>query len=184
MRYEITQSHFSYDDIECEELVTITYRSSSRYVLGTQAVSVDELDDIVRDIRCGKLIGLEVYAYVHSDAMIATSKTGNPFSCKFDSGLSGIAYMTREDAMKNFGKEGDMRLTSNIKGAAEKYIESVVRTFSAYLEGDVWDIVIYDDEDNVVDSCGGYVGSRFAEEQAQVMLNNCIRNNCPISKES
>ena len=77
-------------------LGAITYKDSSRYRLGNEPVSLEKFEAITRGIERGDLIGLPVYAYVHSGATIATT----PFSCPFDSGRSGWVYCTLEAALE------------------------------------------------------------------------------------
>lgn len=110
-----------------DDLVTITYSNRSRYKLGTEAISTEEFEALgERD----DIVALPVYAYVHSGLTIATT----PFSCPWDSGRSGWAYMSRESAIKEFGKK---ILTKAVRAKAEAYIKAVVDEYASYLEGDV-----------------------------------------------
>ena len=74
----------------------ITYNVHSRYRLGNEPVSLERFEAITKGVERGDLIGLPVYAYVHSGETIATT----PFSCPFDSGRSGWVYCTLEEALK------------------------------------------------------------------------------------
>ena len=73
----------------------ITYNSIS-YRLGNEPVSLERFEAIDRGIKRGDLIGLPVYAYVHSGETISTE----PFSCPWDSGRSGWVYCTTEAALR------------------------------------------------------------------------------------
>jgi hypothetical protein len=135
--------------------------SSSRYTLGTEAVSEDRLDEIAAGIEDGSLIGLPVYAYVHGGATIST----RPFSCPWDSGQSGFVYCRASDAEDEWA--GDPHFRAN----ALRVLSVEVKAFDQYLRGDVYGYVIEDKDGDVVDSCWGFYGIECAEEEARSALN-------------
>jgi len=134
---------------------------SSRYTLGTEAVSNDRLDEIAAGIEDGSLIGLPVYAYVHSGATISTS----PFYCPWDSGQSGFVYCKASDAEDEWA--GDSHFRAN----ALRVLRGEVETFDQYLRGDVYGYTITDKDGDEVDSCWGFFGIECAEEEALSALN-------------
>lgn len=159
----------------------IAYLSRSRNTLGTRAVSEDRLDEISAGIRSGALIGLPVYAYVHSGVAIScgtalrdgTVVPGNPFGCPLDSGQSGFVYCSRERAIEEFGKK---RLTKKVRDAAIKTLVSEVETFCQYLQGEVYgwivERVIFDEDGKEIDteeldSCWGCYGLDYAIEEGK-----------------
>ena len=136
---------------------------NSRYCLGTEEVSQDRMDEIASGIRKGELVGLPVYAYVHSGATINT----RPFSCPWDSGMSGFVYCSVEQARAEFNGR-------NFKAKARKCLEQEVKTFDQYLTGDVWGFIVEvrvnEDEDEDaewenIDSCWGFYGLEYAIEE-------------------
>lgn len=131
---------------------------SSRYTLGTECVSQDRLREIAAGIEDGSLIGLPVYAYVHSGSTISTS----PFSCPWDSGQSGLVYCTKEQAQKEWGDDHEANALRLLRGEVE--------TFDQYLRGDVYGYTITDKDGDEVDSCWGFYGIKYAEEEAQSAL--------------
>lgn len=165
-----------------DDIVKIAY-SSSHHCLGTENVSKQRLDEIRDGIREGKLVGVPVWAYVHSGATISTGKKlncpcgrcasrlrENPFNCPWDSGQSGFAYMTHEDALREWGKK---RLSAQQKERAIKYIDGVVDEFAAYLRGECYGIKIVDTrgvEEKELDACWGYIGLDYAESEAASTL--------------
>ena len=166
MKVRIIPSENEYDG---NDIVKITYNNNSRYTLGTEPVSAKEFSEIKKRVAKKELVGIHVWAYVHSGSMVRAADT-NPFSCQFDSGLSGIAYMTRESAIAEFSN-GSKRLTSKAKEMAIKYIIAVVDEFSAYLEGNVWDVIATDDDGNFIDSIYSIVGYENAEKEVDIMIN-------------
>lgn len=143
------------DPAEWDNLGQIAY-TSDRYTLGTEHVSRDRLDEIAAGIEDGSLIGLPVFAYVHSGATIST----NPFSCPWDSGQSGFVYCRASDAEDEW--PGDPAFRQN----ARRVLRGEVETFDQYLRGDVYGYTITDKDGDVVDSCWGYYGIECAEEEA------------------
>jgi len=144
-----------------DNLGQIAY-SSSRYTLGTEHVSRDRLDEIAAGIEDGSLIGLPVYAYVHSGATISTS----PFSCPWDSGQCGFVYCSASDAEDEWA--GDSHFRAN----ALRVLSGEVKTFDQYLTGDVYGYTITDKDGDVVDSCWGFYGIECAEEEARSSLRH------------
>lgn len=152
---------------------------SSRETLGTERVSRDRLDEIRNGIRDGSLIGMPVYAYVHSGATISCGRKlrdgtlipGNPFSCPWDSGQSGFVYCTKEKAIEEFGKK---IVTAKVRAKALKCLAGEVETFDQYITGQVYGFIVErvirdEDGDEVdteeLDSCWGHYGLDYCKEQ-------------------
>ena len=135
----------------------IYYLNKSRYRLGTTAVSSEKMDEISLKIKQGELIGLPVYAYVHSGVTLATT----PFSCGFDSGLSGFIACSREDACTWYGGEMPAEMIYEI-------LRSELEEFSKFLAGDVYVIkILVDGEEK--DVIGGHYGFDYAVSCAKEM---------------
>jgi hypothetical protein len=170
---------------ECPEppendIVKIAYIGSSRYTLGSQPCTRDELDQIGADIQSGKLVGVPVWAYAHSGSTLSTGTKlkgdtkarlrENPYHCPWDSGRSGWAYMTAKDALHEWGNK---RLSAKQKQQAHHYIDGVVEEFAHYLQGDVYGIRVLDTrgaESEEMDECWGFYGYEHAVEEAESML--------------
>lgn len=188
------EAHIVYDDdpqAPEDDIVKIAY-SSSHHCLGTENVSKQRLDEIRDGIRSGKYVGTPVWAYVHSGATISTGKElngkskkrlrMNPYGCPWDSGQSGFAYMTHEDALREWGKK---RLSAQQKERAIEYIDGVVDEFAAYLRGDCYGIKIVDTrgvEEKELDACWGYIGLDYAESEAKHTLQG-FADNEPVQGE-
>lgn len=105
--------------------------------------------------------GLPLYLYDHSGLRMSTK----PFGCPWDSGLVGMIYMPAETLEKEF--EGDM-------SRALDCLRAEVDTYDKYLSGDVWYVLIKDEDDEIVDSLSQIYGREAAEEEAKGMLQAAI----------
>lgn len=114
-----------------EQFGKIAYKSS-RYELGTERVDSDRMDAIAEGIKNGTLIGMPVYAYVHSGITISTT----PFGDKFDSGQCGFVYATKESAEFEFGRS-DITVSR-----ALKLLVSEVEEFDQYVRGNVYGVAV------------------------------------------
>ena len=170
LRIRVEQDTDAQSPENWSNLGQIAYCSSREY-LGTENVSRDRLDEISKGLRDGSLIGLPVYAYVHSGSTIRTY----PFDCPWDSGQSGLVYCTKEKAIEEFGKKV---LTTKAREMALSCLRSEVEAFDQYLRGDVYGVIVERvkrDEDGdevgteVLASCWGFYGLDYALEEAKRM---------------
>lgn len=157
---------------EWDNVGAIAYLERSHYVLGTEGVSQDRMDEIATGLRDGSLIGMPVYAYVHSGATIWTGETrGWPFDCPWDSGMSGFVYCTPERALEACGKPGQKRVTKRIREQAIACLRAEVKQFDMYLTGDVYGFIVETRDDNgdwneTDDTLWGLYGLDYAREEA------------------
>lgn len=108
-------------------------------------------------------IYLPLYLYDHSGITMNTIG----FSCPWDSGQVGWIYVTREKVLEEYGWD---RLTATGRKQIETYLRSEVETYDQYLQGDVWGYVIEDEDGEQVDSCWGFYGREYAEQEAATAL--------------
>jgi hypothetical protein len=137
------------------------YYSSSRYTLGDQQVSKDEIEAMMAD---KEMIYLPVYAYIHSGIVMNT--TG--FSCPWDSGMSGIIAISKDKIRKAFNVK---RITKDIMASVKSCLKGEVETYSQYLNGEVYCYLIKDDSGDIVDSCGGFYSEEDAESEGKAVLD-------------
>ena len=144
----------------------IYYVKGSRYRLGTVAADAGRMRKINNDIATGELVGLPVYAYVHSGTQLSTT----PFSCPFDSGPAGFIACSHEDIKGWFG-EHHCKSTEEVRDILRNEVEE----FSKFLQGDVYNITIYVDgkEEETV---GGFYGFDYAVEEAKVMAEGFVKH--------
>lgn len=108
----------------------------------------DDLGMVVKEMEKQGFIVLPVYMYDHSGITLSTS----PFSCRWDSGLLGIIYVSREKVKEVFGWK---RITKERRKKIEGYLENEIKTYDQYVTGEVFGFVIEEDG-NEVDSCWGF----------------------------
>ena len=155
---------------EWDNVGQITYNARSRYILGTEGISNDRFDEIERQIESGELVGIQVWAYVHSGTTIKAASS-NPFSCRWDSGRSGWAYCTKEKAIAEFGKK---IMTKKVREAAIKCLIGEVETFNMYIGGEVYGWIVEVDGEEV-DSCWGCYGFDYAESEARACAAHYLK---------
>lgn len=118
-----------------DDLVKISYATRSRYVLGTEAVTEDQAWELGERMKHGCLVGIPVYAYVHSGSTVRCSENGNLFDCPWDSRRSGLAYIDMPKVVAEFG-EGPEAIEK-----AKVRIRSAVELFDVWLRGEVYGFV-------------------------------------------
>jgi len=120
---------------------------------------ISKIRKVVNRIIDRKYLILELYLYDHSGLTMRTA----PFSCPWDSGQVGIICMTKEQAYHEYGEKDK----ADSERRALDYMRGEVKTYDAYLRGDVFGWQLYDPEDEFIDSCFGYYG--FFENIEYVM---------------
>lgn len=113
-------------------------------------------------------IGLKVWGYDHSGVVYATGET-NPFSCPWDSGFAGIIFCSKQKAREWLGVK---RLTKSKIAQIAQILNDEVKIYNEWSSGEVYGFTVYDPEDNVIDSCGGFYGSdrEYMLKEAQECL--------------
>jgi len=138
--------------------------SHNRYNLGDEQVDTgkyDSWDEALTDIH--HVVALPLYLYDHSGITISTA----PFSCRWDSGQVGWITMTKEQVLSTFGGK---RVTQTKKERALDLMRSEVKTYDCYITGDVYYYTITDADGEIVESCGGYYGREYAEQDGAEAL--------------
>ena len=96
---------------------------------------------------------VNLYMYDHSGISIAT----HPFMCRWDSGQVGIAVVTKQKIISEYGDDSP---TSRAK--ALKCLEAEVETYDQYVKGEIYGYSLKDSEGEELDSCYGFYGDDFA----------------------
>ena len=92
---------------------------------------------------------LPVYMMEHSSIELSTGS----FLCPWDSGQIGWIYCKKTTVIENWGKWDD-----SSKESAVKCMENEVEVYSDYVNGDVFGYEKYDENDELIDSCYGFIG--------------------------
>lgn len=134
----------------------------------------DELEAAIRKEEDPVVI-LPLYCYDHSGLTISTS----PFSCGFDSGKIGFVYATREDVLEEYRKQ---RISQKTRDEVTACLRSEIEAYDQFLTGDVWGFIIENHNGEHVDSCWGFLGREYCEQEAKESLEyyeNLERNKPP-----
>ena len=99
-----------------------------------------------------------VNAYIHSGIALSLGNS-YPFDCQWDSGFFGVL------------------LVEKAAGIPEKSVESFIENYGQYLNGEVYYYSITDDQGEIVDSCGGFIGYDHVEIEANDSLKYIMRRN-------
>ncbi len=121
---------------------------------GEKAIPRDAFELIKKYRKSHWIFTIE--AYIHSGVVLAFSSQGNFPDRRWD--VSQVGFI--------FAAKNEWRLSKSAKKVAAGYLE----TWNQYLSGDVWGYVIEDDEGNALESCWGFYGREYAEEQAKEVL--------------
>lgn len=138
------------------EHISIMVYWHRRNVVGDKRVSEPMTEEEVREAYPGILAILPVYLYQHSGMTIATT----PFTCSFDSGQVGWAFVTKESAL-------EMGFTDTSKTPIEDMIRQDVAEYDQYLKGDIYGYVIENADGDDLDSCWGFYGLENVRGEAK-----------------
>jgi len=123
---------------------------------------------------------LRVYAYIHSGITIKTGES-NPFSCDWDSCQVGYVFITGDRIRKEFGVK---RITEKTRERARRALVSEVETLDCYLRGEVYCYTVEDQDGDILESCGGYVGDREQCKADAVDIMECRGNDLAMKNNA
>jgi len=151
----------------------------------------DDPGRLIKRARAAGHVILPVWRYEHGLRMHKAAER-NPFSCAWDSGGAGFAFMNRDTVRREFGHGAGAR------EKAERLIADEVDEMSAIEEGDVFGWIVEDDGCDMLDSCWGYIreteypiqeardaAERIQAERARLRertLSSLIRNGAPLAR--
>lgn len=141
--------------------------TASEFLKALSCIEYDGDDEKIERSMVEKAIAknfimLPLYLYDHSGITISTG----PFSCPWDSGQVGFIYISKERAIKEWGKKV---CSQAVRRKAIKCLQQEVETYDQYLRGDIYGFSIERKEvcdkghEHWVDenSCWGFYGSEF-----------------------
>ena len=161
------------------------------YTLGDKQFSNSE--DLQEYIK-GKTY-YPVYMYEHSGIAFSLGRE-YPFNCQWDSGQIGFACIDDETLDKEWGNYYPDETREQIRERAYKCLESEIKIYNAFVQGEVYCIVqeeliikkttfldntgktvirdFEEDEWDVTDSCGGFLGDYdYVCKEAKSWYDNC-----------
>ena len=109
------------------------------------------VDDAMLRVISEKYIVMPLYLLDHSGLAMQTTSFHDPW----DSGQVGWAYVSKEDALKEFGGE---KMTGSLRKKAEDLLRGEVAEYDAYLRGECYGFELYKNGE-LSDSCWGFIGS-------------------------
>ena len=156
---KITHDDYPYNPRKAENL-GLMICSHRRYNLGdkhdidfSNYNSFEEVEKAIKN-KYKTAIILPLYLYDHSGITISTK----PFGCPWDSGQIGFITISKDKIRSEYGVK---RITKDLLDRVEGCLVSEVKLYDYYLMGEVYHFEITDKEGNVLDSCGGFLGSDY-----------------------
>ena len=141
------------------------YATDDRYEANSIEEAVSEAVDQLMDVMKNEvyIAMIEPYAVISTISMYdhsgITVWIGSP-SDPWDSGYVGYIYQTKEDTIKQNGGTEE-----NWKDVAWENMKAEMEVYDQYVRGEVFWWQILDENEEIVDSCGGYYGTDAIEEQ-------------------
>lgn len=109
------------------------------------------------DKREDALMILPLYLYDHSVISIKVgSWLGKAPHAQWDSGQVGFIFISKEKVRKEFAVK---RISKKLSNKIYNYLEGEVETYDQYLRGEVYAYQTFDEDGEIIDSCGGYFGN-------------------------
>lgn len=126
---------------------------------------------------------LPCYIYEHSGLAISCSNVNYPFNDRWDSGMAGYIYTTKERCSHEWG----MEITDDSwRERAIKELEAEVENYDMYLKDECYGYISeqYKDGEWIDgDSCWGYYSSKWGEDLAREIADDGITGEPFISEE-
>lgn len=125
------------------------------------------VDNVIMNVVSQKFLMLPLYLLDHSGLAMRTTSFNDPW----DSGQVGWIYVSKEDALKEFGGE---KMTASIRKRAEELMRSEVAAYDCYLRGECYGFELYKNGE-LTDSCWGFMGdlSEAKKAMADYLPDEC-----------
>jgi hypothetical protein len=88
---------------------------------------------------------------------------------EFDSGLSGVAYITKATALEWHGVEV---FTEELRDKFLQSLPGIVEEFGRWINGECYGFIIEDEHGEEIDSCWGFIGHEVALAEAKALAPN------------
>lgn len=169
----IVQDEYPESPREWDNLGTLVlreYKSDENFEIGRNVENVTgnlEYDLMLshaksKGLNINDIIFKPVYAYVHSGETFATT----PFECRWDSGLYGVIYVTKQKVRKEYGAK---RISKALNEKVLNILEGEIKDYDTWARGEVYGFIIEKDEEHL-DSCWGYYSLEQVIAEAQSII--------------
>lgn len=98
-----------------------------------------------------------VYMYIHSGVALSLQDFNDPW----DSGIGFMAYISKAKLREEYNTK---RVTKSVLDRAMSALKAEVEIFGAYLNGDVYGCIVYDENGEYKESCFGFYEMKYAKE--------------------
>jgi hypothetical protein len=146
---------------------TIMKHWHPRYELGDkriERITADELCEEYQEDGDPIIAILPLYLLDHSGLSVSTT----PFSCRWDSGQIGWAFIT--ESKKNLIGFDD----SYTKEMYEDIIKQEVKTYNDIITGEVYGYEVIGKDEDLLESCWGFIGMEWCIADAKAAAENSI----------
>lgn len=168
-KIKIEQDEYNDDPRKEFDHTASMYCLHNGYDLGDEhSYDVDSLQARIKEIVSGGGAALPLYVYEHSGITMNTSG----FSCEWDSGQVGYICISAEKIKEHFIVK---RISKKTRDLAIELLNSEVTEYDQYLTGDVWNFSIENNDGEIIDSCCGFYGYKYCEEEANEVLKHVIK---------
>ena len=133
-----------------DNLGTIITKQNNRYTIGD--IQVNDIDEYLKEYDIGLI--LPVFMLDHSVLLLST----RDFNDKWDSGQCGFIFVTKEKLKEEYSVK---KIGKKTLEKAKSVLESEIKTYSSYVNGEVFGYKITEQKDNEtkdIDSCWGFYG--------------------------
>lgn len=165
---------------------------ASDYVDDVSEMSMDEVWKIIDDW----FVILPLALLDHSGLHMWVGSGPHACDCGgWDSGQVGWIYCSLGKAQEEWtSAPKDHRWNAKVhwsggevitlREAIERNLKAEVEEYDMFLTGDVWGYVIEDEDGNHMESCWGFYGHKYAEEQGKEMLEHCQKKQDDLERET
>lgn len=129
-----------------------------RHKMGDVQPSEDP-PEYLASLAKGEIV-LPVYMYEHSGIALSTGAFSDPW----DSGQLGYIHVSRERMYKDWQTT---RITKKLRETVLGVLRSEIEEYGKYVNGECYGYVLKDVDGETVDSCWGYIGYEYVQQEAK-----------------
>jgi len=149
-----------------DRLGTIYYTENRYFGFGKEDKGFNYSEDLAekhRELEKAGAIILPVYAHVHSGVSVSTGSFSDPW----DSGQCGFIAVERGRVLEEYGKK---IITKKVRETVVRVLEGEIETWDQYFTGEIFGIIVTDNDGEELESCWGFYGYKYTEEEADRQL--------------